>query len=108
MTPEMKQALVRGLFHAGLVGAMSFLTIWTDPTISMRGLITAALVPAITVLGTRFIGEGWYDSAKAVQVGTPQSAARTQRLVNQVGTSAQQLGTDVQNVIEKVEGDQKP
>lgn len=64
MNDEFKIALVRGLLHAGLTAAMSFLILWTDPSISYRSLISGALVPAIMVLGTRFIGEGWYDTNK--------------------------------------------
>ena len=62
---QFKIALWRGLMHAGLVAAAAFLTTWTDQDISWRTLISATLLPALTVLGTRFVGEGWYDTSRA-------------------------------------------
>lgn len=70
MTDEFRASLYRGIFHAVLVGLFSFFTLWTDPTVSVRTLVSASMIPALTVLGTRFIGEGWYDTKKA------QAAAR--------------------------------
>ena len=64
MNDEFRSALARGIFHAVLVSAVSFLTLWVDPSMSTRALITASLVPGLTVLGTRFIGEGWFDTKR--------------------------------------------
>lgn len=68
MNGEFRAALGRGLFHAVLVSFMSFLVAWVDPDISYRSLITISLTPGLTVLGARFIGEGWYDTKQAAKL----------------------------------------
>lgn len=64
MTPEMRDALLRGLMHASLVASASFLTLFPDPNIPYRTLISGTFLPAVTVLGVRWIGEGWYDTKR--------------------------------------------
>ena len=65
MTPEIRVALLRGLLHAALVSTTTFLYTWTDPNIPWKSLLSISLIPGLTILGTRFIGEGWYDVAAA-------------------------------------------
>lgn len=64
MTGEFKSALLRGIFHACLVSLTSLLYAWNDPNIPWRSLVSITVLPGLTVLGTRFIGEGWYDTVK--------------------------------------------
>lgn len=64
MNAEFRASLVRGILHAVLASSLTFLMAWTDPAIPWRSLITISLTPGIMVLGTRFIGEGWYDTAR--------------------------------------------
>lgn len=64
MNQEFKSALTRGVFHAVLVSLTTFLYTWTDPSIPWKSLVSISLIPGLTILGTRFIGEGWYDSAR--------------------------------------------
>lgn len=64
MNDEFKAALARGIFHAVLVSLTAFLTAWVDPSISTRTLVTVSVMPGLTVLGTRFIGEGWLDTKR--------------------------------------------
>ncbi len=79
LTPELRASLVRGLFHALVVAATAFFTAWTDPSIPTRTLVSVSVLPALAVLGSRFIGEGWKDSAAAAKPGTPEHAARVAR-----------------------------
>jgi hypothetical protein len=71
MTPEFKVALLRGLGHAAIVGAISFFTLWADPNISTRTLVSGSMLPALTILGTRWFGEGFLDTRKAAN-GEPK------------------------------------
>lgn len=67
MSDEMRVALLRGLLHGGLVSTASFLTLLPDPNISWRTLVSGTFLPAVTVLGLRWFGEGWYDTKKAAE-----------------------------------------
>lgn len=76
MSPEFRSALVRGLVHAALVMLFTLLSVWTNTNLTHRELISLSVLPGLMVLGTRFIGEGWYDTKQAQKVGTPEAAAR--------------------------------
>ena len=53
-------AAARGVLAAALAGGLAFLAVWSQ-TEDVRTLVIAGLTPALTVLGTRFLGEGWID-----------------------------------------------
>jgi hypothetical protein len=75
MSPEFRTALSRGILHALIVGATAFLAAWStsdDP----KTLIIATVTPMLTVLATRFLGEGAVDTRAAERPGSPQAAAR--------------------------------
>ncbi len=78
MTPELKAALLRGLAHAATVAAIQFFTFWTHPKIDTRTLVSISLLPALTMLGTRFFGEGFMDarSAKAAAALAEQAEVK--------------------------------
>ena len=69
MNREFREALARGLVHAGLVSAIMFLTYWTDPRLSWKTLISISLIPGLTILGTRVLGEGWLYTVKKIKPG---------------------------------------
>jgi hypothetical protein len=75
MSPEFRVALVRGILHALLAGGLAFLGVWSQ-TDDLKTLSIAFATPALTVLGTRFLGEGWRDTVLARRPGTAQHAAR--------------------------------
>ncbi len=61
--PPWVVAGVRALVGALITGGLSFFTIWTQ-TDEVRVLITAFMVPFLTVLGGRFGVEGAVDAHK--------------------------------------------
>ena len=61
--PPWVVAGVRALVGALITGLLSFFTIWTQ-TDDVRVLITAFMVPFLTVLGGRFGVEGAVDARK--------------------------------------------
>jgi hypothetical protein len=71
VTPELKAALWRGSLHALVVSAISFFTLWADPNIGTRTLVSGAVLPGLTILGTRFFGEGFMDSRRAAREALP-------------------------------------
>jgi hypothetical protein len=78
MSPEIKSALIRGGIQFGLIAAMGAL-LYLPSNLEWRLYVSVVLSPAVMALGTRVLGEGWYDSAKANVPGTVQAAARIAR-----------------------------
>lgn len=64
MNAEFRSALVRGSIHAAMVSTITFLYTWTDPAIPWKSLVSISVIPGLMVLGTRVLGEGWYDTVK--------------------------------------------
>ena len=62
-TPPWTVAFARGLLEAVLTGGIAFFTIWSQ-TDDVRLLITAGMVPFLSVLSLRFAAEGLVDSGK--------------------------------------------
>ena len=78
MTPEFKSALTRGAWQSGC-GALLTALIFLPSNLEWRTYVSIVFVPAVQYFGARVFGEGWYDSMKATQPGTPQAAARVVR-----------------------------
>lgn len=61
-------ATLRAIASAVIVGALGFLSVWAS-TDDIKTLVTAGLVPALTVLGTRLGIEGLIDARKVEKAG---------------------------------------
>lgn len=69
MSSPFRVALLRAIATAVFVGVSTFFALWASSSIGSLGdalgdkaIVIGTVTPVLTVLGARFVGEGWIDT----------------------------------------------